>query len=382
MIFSNEKLKKMHQKFLKYNYKYSMYYKRMSEDSRFKHRSHVLINRSENIKNCCNFWEWHLYEKNKKMDLQKVSICNVNGCPNCRAWRLSKQIVNFKMGHAEMIERGYNPYLMTLTIPNCIGSELGQTIERLRDTFRRFLQLFEQKRKGKSYKNRLFDIKAAVSVVEITVKKSDKNSYHPHLHLIVYLENDFQDDFEKFMLGAYQKKSKSNIYFSQADLQIMILWYMAWNNIPFFRKNYDDVANMFEDYYTQWQQKIFTYPEHTWCGIYMCDIRPLCDEKGVYEVFKYTYKDTHIFNYENFSTIYEATYRKVLKQTHGELYHLKLDKEVGEKQALEEYLSIQEIPRTVYTKYFDQLYTTYHDYEKISRFKAREEIENVMYYND
>lgn len=372
----------MHQKFLKYNYKYSMYYKRMSEDSRFKHKSHSLINRSENIKNCCNFWEWHLYEKNKKMDLQKVSICNVNGCPNCRVWRLSKQIVNFKMGHAEMIERGYNPYLMTLTIPNCIGSELGQTIEKLRDTFRRFLQLFEEKRKGKSYKNRLFDIKAAVSVVEITVKKSDKNSYHPHLHLIVYLENDFQEDFEKFMLGAYQKKSKSNIYFSQADLQIMILWYMAWNNIPFFRKNYDDVASMFEDYYTQWQQKIFSYPVHTWCGIYMCDIRPLSDEKGVYEVFKYTYKDTHIFNYENFATIYEATFKKNLKQTHGELYHLKLDKEVGEKQALEEYLSIQEIPRTVYTKYFDQLYTTYHDYEKISRFKAREEIENVMAYNN
>lgn len=367
----------MHNKFKKYNYKYSMYYKRMSVDDRFKHKYHTLINRSESIKNCCTYWEWDKYELNKILDLQKVSRCKVNGCPNCRTWDLAKVIYNFKFGHKEMIDRGYNPYLLTLTVPNCLGSELRDTIDSLRVTLRRFFHLFNDRYKKKAFKDRLFDINAGVSVVEITINRQDKNSYHPHLHLIVYLSNDIQQDFEKFMLGAYRKKAKDNIYFSQADLQIMILWYMAWNNISFLKSNYNKVADMFEDYYTDWQHGKKDYPKHTWCGLYMCDIRPLTDEKGVYEVFKYTYKDSQIYTYENFATIYEATFKKNLRHAHGELFHLKLDKEVGDKQALDEYIKVQESPQKLVTNYFNQLYIDYHDYVKISRFKAHGEVENI-----
>lgn len=342
------------------NIAYSNYYYRLSKTFENSSRGQKFENKANRIKDCLNLWQWDLYEKNKILDLKKVNRCMDKFCTNCRTFGISKVLHNFRPKFDLMLQKNYKPFLMTLTIPNVSGDDLEKTIRKMNTSFKTFIDWFNKPigHGFNGFSKRIMEIKACIKVLEINVQESDHRMYHPHFHILLFLDSedieDMANDFEKLTLGAYSTKRKSYNMYSYVDVHIQQLWHMAYNNIPL--KNYDTYTDL-------------------WYELYQADIRPLTDEKGLYEVFKYTFKDKDIYNVKNFSDLYFALENKRLRQGYGELYNLVLEEENGEKLDLE--LEIKESPQYLLTLEIKTLYTDYANYTKISRFNACKDVDKI-----
>lgn len=369
MNYDNKTLEKMLKSKNDHTSRYAKYYFKYaySQENKGTALEKRFVKKSNRLKECLNLWVWDKYEKNKVLDLQRVNRCNDNKfCPNCRLFSVAIAIHNFRPSFNEMIQRGYDPYLMTLTVPNVPGEELKQTIEKMNKSFSKLWEWFERPiGKGyKGFKGRYFEFRAGVKVLEVTIEKVRENYYHPHFHCIVFMPKveDHEYYFEKFIEGPYQRKTDSQIFYSRADIHIMQLWKMAYDGIKLNEKNYNDISDL-------------------WYDLYQCDIRPMEDEKGIYEVFKYTFKDADIKTYQHFITLFKALENKRMRQGHGELYNIKLEVESGEKQELVPFLEMdeKESPEQLITQEINTLIKEYHDYKKISRFKAyeKDDIDNI-----
>jgi len=62
--------------------------------------------------------------------------------------------------------------------------------------------------------------------------------FNVRFHVIIFLENYSENDFVKYIPGGYQYRSKSFIFYSDADIFIQKLWKMAIKNIDIFRDLY------------------------------------------------------------------------------------------------------------------------------------------------
>lgn len=339
------------------NIVYSKYYYKLFTENQNKR----YYNKSERINDCLNLWQWDVYHQNKVMDLQKVNRCMDNRfCPNCRKFSLASAIHNFSPTFKAMLHEGYKPYLLTLTVPNCTAEELKATIERMNKSFRKLFQALNieigQGRHG--FSERLIELSGALKVLEITYNPIT-NTFHPHFHCIVFSLDYDQQLFEKKIEGAYSRKRKQVDYNSLMDIHIMQLWKMCYDGIRMTVKNYESMSS-------------------NWYDLYLCDIKEM-DVNGIYEVMKYTFKDSDINNYYVFKTLYCALEGKRIRQGYGLLYNLKLEEETeGEMQSLEDYLKIKETPEQLLTQELNQLTTVYKDYLKISRFKAHSELNNII----
>lgn len=362
MEFTNEILDDMQRKKF-YNGVYSNYFLRLSEEcSPGSSREDLLKRKSVRINDCLNLWTWDIYHKNKVMDLQRVNRCNDNRfCPNCKKLNLSAAIHNFRPHFDKLLNEGYNPYLVTLTIPNVSGEQLRQTIDMLNTAFRKMFNALNYELENvttKGFKERLIKFDAGYKVLEITCN-NDFNTYHPHFHCIFFSKDMMPDLLEKVYPGPWSSKQGKYIKYSELDMFIMKIWKMCFDKKRLTTKNYN---NMSDD----------------WRELYQCDIREM-DEKGLYEVMKYTFKDTDIKNYENFKYIFESLENKRIRQGYGLLYNIKCEEEDGEKQLLDEYLSDkEESPDKILTRAINELTTVYSEYRKISRFNCHNEFDNIL----
>lgn len=362
--FTNEVLEKMQDKKERYNHKYSKWYYGYSEELKEDYfaLSERIKKRSDKINDCLNLWNWDAYHLNKKLHLKTVNRCmNNRFCPNCRKWDLAIAIHNMKKPFNDLLNKGYYPYLVTLTVPNVPGEELRDTIDKMNKAFRKFFDLFSQSisngRKG--FSERLIEFDGALKVLEITTRTNDDGSvrdFHPHFHCIFFSTEYYEGLFQKTIPGAWSDKRQSQNFNSHMDIHIMKLWKMCYDKIRMSVKNYE---NMSDD----------------WWELYHCDIREL-DDNGIYEVMKYTFKDTDIVNYYAFKTLVVSLENKRIRQGYGILYGLKLENETeGEVQTLE--LEIEEKPEQLLTRAIKELITVYHSYEKISTRKCLEELKNL-----
>lgn len=360
MEFTNDILKEMKIK-KDYNAIYSKYFYKLSyEFNPESKRYNSLRKKSDRLNDCLNLWLWDIYHVNKVMDLQKVNRCMDNRfCPNCRKLNLAHAIHNFSPHFKQLLDDGYNPYLLTLTVPSVTKDKLKNTIDCMNKSFRKFFDCFSQDiasgRKG--FSERLIKFDAAYKVLEITCNNFD-NTYHPHFHVIIFSKEYDSYLFKKNIPGPFRKKSNSYSQNSLMDLHCMKLWKMCFDNIRLSKKNFNLMSN-------------------NWADLYICDVREM-DYHGIYEVMKYTFKDADIKNYDNFRTLFLSLEFKRIRQGYGLLYNLKCEEEEeGEKQSLEEFLEKEETPEQLLTQELNQLVTVYKDYRKISRFKAYEEFNNL-----
>lgn len=356
MDFTNEVLKEIQDK-KSYNKTYSKYYYGLSKEYigfNLPVRSKNILNKSDRINDCMNLWLWDVYHKNKVMDLQKVNRCMDRFCPNCRKLSLASSIHNLRPTFTDLIQQGYFPYLLTLTVPNVPGEELRDTIDRLNKAYYKFYTLMSKTGK-KGFKDRFITLDASLKVLEVTVNNKER-TYHPHLHVMAFSLTYDENLFDKKYLGPYSNKRNLFTYYSDMDYQIMKLWTLCYDGVSCTHKNYSSLQD-------------------DWTSLYLCDIREM-DYKGIFEVLKYTFKDTDIKNYYNFKYIFLALEGKRIRQGYGLLYNIKVeDASMGDLQDLQ--LDIKENPEQLLTREINTLITTYHDYQKISRFKAYEELENI-----
>ena len=169
-----------------------------------------------------------------------------------------------------------------------------------------------------------------------------------------------QVDMYKTIKGAWSNKNQEFNYNSNLDIQIMKLWYMTYNKIRLSEKKYNELSN-------------------DWFDLFMCDFREM-NEKGIYEVLKYTFKDSDVKSYKVFKVFVDSLERKRIRQGYGILQGLKCeDVEEGEKLMLDDFLEKdkKENPEQVTVPGIDTLIKDYHEYRKISRFKAYDNLKNI-----
>lgn len=363
MIFTDDILKDMNDS-LKYNEKYMHWYYGLSQEFQYtKCYSDRINRRGDKIGSCLDLWLWDKYEKNKLLDLQKVNRCmNNRFCPNCKKFDLASTIHNFKGSFNKLLADGYYPYLLTLTVPNCTGVNLRNTIDYMNKSFKKLFNAFSYPLVGatnKGFSERLIQFDAALKVLEITFN-SETKLFHPHFHVMMFSKEYDESIFRKDIPGAWSNKKDCQLYNSVMDIHMMKVWTMCCDKVRMSEKNYSLMSD-------------------NWYDLYMCDIKEM-DDKGIYEVLKYTFKDSDIRNYYVFKNLVIALENKRIRQGYGLLYGLKCENEnEGELQSLEEYLDIdeKETPQQLLTRELNSLIKEYHAYRKISRFKAYNELENI-----
>lgn len=392
MEYSNETLQKMEQKRL-YNKQYSKWLIRLGKeyglilDEKLDDVTGELIcvprsenleglrfhRRSEYINHCLDAWVWNVYHHAKIMDLVKVNRCkNTRFCPNCKALEAAKYIHKIKPIYQEYLDRGYHFYFLTLTVPSIIdGAELKDYIDRLYTSFSQFKNLYSfPVNSKKAFRERSVEFAGGIRVLEITHNKSA--GYHPHLHCIVITEEPIPD----FLLaptyrGKFSRKRGSVDYKSRLECEIAKVWTLInadmWSQYNFDHYQYDPAAVV----------PVIDGVEIDYKNLEV-DFREL-DESGFKETFKYTVKSSEIKTYKIFKAYWFALYRRRIRQGFGLLYNLHIDDcidDEGEEQPLPEQCAGLD-PEQLITREMRELYTTYRDYKKISRFTPDDD----SYYN-
>ncbi len=106
-----------------------------------------------------------------------------------------------------------------------------------------------------------------------------------------------------------------------------------------------------------------------WEDNYICDIRELEMPKGIFEVFKYCFKDVDIKSFDIFHDLFFGLKRKRLRQGYGELYNVKLEESMSD-DCIENYLEFKdELPETLIHQKINDMTEKYGDYKKITIFK-------------
>ncbi len=317
-----------------------------------KNVAYTIYRRAERMENCLSYWKWDKYQKNKVMNLKVVSRCKDLFCPNCRTVGIYKAIKNFGPHFRKMLIFDYRPCLMTLTVPNIKREYLAEEISNMNEAFSQLWRWLNRPftKNGSNhggYKGRIFDAVGAVKTIEVTVQKSDWSYFNLHFHVIIFIDGYSPFDFNKYIPGGFQYKSNSDIFYSDADIFIQKLWTMAYR----CRKisEFGDVSGNWEDNY-------------------ICDIRELNMPKGIFEVFKYCFKDVDIKSFSIFCDLFFGLKRKRLRQGYGEFYNVKLDdSEFGPDDCIENYLEFkEELPETLIHQQINDMTEKYRDYKKVS----------------
>lgn len=330
-----------------------MYALWIQQKDKNKYMAETLRARAKRMENCLCYWEWDKYSKNKVMNLKIVSRCKDLFCPNCRTVGVYKAIKNFAPHFNKMLMFGYSPCLMTLTVPNIKRQYLSEEINNMNKAFVKLWRWLHKPFKKNSkyyggYRGRLFDAVGAVKTIEVTVQKSNYEYFNLHFHVIIFIDGYSPFDFNKHIPGGFQYKTNSYIYYSDADIFIQKLWTMAYKS-----------------------RKISEFGEvsENWEDNYICDIRELNMPKGIFEVFKYCFKDVDIKSLDIFNDLLFGLKSKRLRQGYGELYNVKLEDNESD-DCIENYLEFKdELPEVLIHKYISDMTDKYGDYRKISVYK-------------
>lgn len=145
------------------------------------------------VKECGTYLEYKRF-KDESMKLNRANFCKVRLCPMC-SWRRSLKIygqVSKVMNYAED-NKDYDYIFLTLTVKNCTGDELKDTIDVL-------MNGFNSMTKRKIYKN---SIKGHFRALEIThninINSSSFDTYHPHFHCILAVNKSYFTDTKSYI---------------------------------------------------------------------------------------------------------------------------------------------------------------------------------------
>lgn len=195
------------------------------------------IPKSIRVEKCGTYLEFRRYIHDKSLKLNKANFCKVRLCPLC-AWRRSMKIfgqVSTVMDEATK-DKDYEYIFLTLTLKNCSGYDLSETIDTLMYAFNKLV-------KRKRFKE---GIKGYFRALEVT-HELETDTYHPHFHCILMVNKTY---------------FKNKEYIKQDE------WTSIWQSC--LQVDYLPIVD------------IRKFRDYTGRGI----------SKGIAEVAKYTVKDT------------------------------------------------------------------------------------------
>lgn len=116
-----------------------------------------------------------------------ASFCRDRFCPAC-AWRRSRMLSGqvMQVVHAAAERERLRYIFLTLTIRNCPGEELPQTVDKLYDAWHRMFW-----NAGKKQKNNIFaPVRGWLRNLEVT-KNAETGGFHPHLHILIAVKPSY-----------------------------------------------------------------------------------------------------------------------------------------------------------------------------------------------
>ena len=255
----------------------------------------------ESLENCNKFWVMDHYQEQKIKDFKRTNLCKDKFCNNCKLVKQASRLAKF-MPLIEDIAKDKYIYHLVLTVPNCKGSELKETIrEKLFKSFTYLNNYLKLKKKIKGLDFEQYGFEGAIRSLEVTFKGDD---YHPHLHCIIALNSPLDDN--RYIKNTFSRSRKNGYRkFTEFEILIQKIWYLLNNGLRVTKRSIYDLE----------------------IG-YSCTIDPV-DKKSVHEVFKYMTKSTdekgNLISYENFKTLREALYKVRQIQGYGCFYNVKDD---------------------------------------------------------
>ena len=119
-----------------YNKTIISYYERLSNEFNLS-----LGNQIESISNCNSWWLLDHYVNQKVKDFKKTNLCKDKFCNNCKKVKQASRLTKFMPIINSLSEDKYI-YHLVLTVPNCKGSDLKDTISKIFKNFNYYLKFF------------------------------------------------------------------------------------------------------------------------------------------------------------------------------------------------------------------------------------------------
>lgn len=144
----------------------------------------VDYSKAERMFECADYLAFHRRESGG-MVLHDARFCRVRLCPVCQWRRALKTYAQMRKVLEVAKSDGYQFLMLTLTMRNCEGSELSESLDRLMLAFNRFSKYKEVKQAVKGW----------YRGCEVTHNNNpDSPSYdtfHPHLHVILAVNKSY-----------------------------------------------------------------------------------------------------------------------------------------------------------------------------------------------
>lgn len=146
-------------------------------------------NRAFRMEHCSDMTEFYICPCCGQKKIKRTNFCRDRLCPICN-WHLSKKRYNEMVKTFECIDNteDYDFYFLTLTLKNCEGKKLDETIKAMQEAWRKITKRRAMQRA----------IKGTARSLEITYN-NEAHTFHPHYHIIIAIDknqNISKSDFQ------------------------------------------------------------------------------------------------------------------------------------------------------------------------------------------
>lgn len=200
-----------------------------------KEKPHLLwsIWKKWRIKECCNVLAFRDY-LNWEKKLYKANFCKYDKfCLACATRRAIKMIQRFEAWIIQYNLDKKNRYHITLTIKHNQKETLGYLMDKLWKAKEKLSKSFRNsKRESQKTKSFIHNFDWIVSSVEITY--SEKNGWHPHIHMLVCTNKEIPIEYSSVMGACSNRELQKERYKFTGDS-----YHVSIRKIDVNKWNYD-----------------------------------------------------------------------------------------------------------------------------------------------
>lgn len=168
----------------------------------------VDTSKAERLRNCASWLEFTKTEGGLK--LHNANFCRVRLCPICQ-WRRSLKTFGQVYKIVSVAQHDYAFIFLTLTVKNCEGKALKDTLDELARSWNRFI----------GYKDIKNVVKGFYRGTEVTHNLTD-DTYHPHFHCLLAVNKSYftsRDYLSQPKWRALWRKAARLNYDPQVDVR-------------------------------------------------------------------------------------------------------------------------------------------------------------------
>lgn len=178
-------------------------------------------NQLRSVKDCGTFLKFGITPDYVRK-LAGANFCRYRMCPMC-AWRRSLKMFAQVSAITDKILEDNSKVrflFLTLTIRNCNGSELRETIKRMNEGFKKIVQ---DKKAYKASKKLRENLEGYLKAIEVTYNEK-RDDFHPHIHAILEVDPEYFSCGNYLTQKEFQKMWKELMkmdYDPQVDIRII-----------------------------------------------------------------------------------------------------------------------------------------------------------------